>query len=133
LRTDTNFEPYLVDMESLIQGLSVYDRHGPHIIHSLVPINEKLVVDERSSLPTEMPYWLNRLSNSQLPKNVLLFKALAIPLSECSTITIKHQGSLSSMPWLGLGTTVTMQVLFTILYPNLIFQVSSRRTMSIHH
>jgi hypothetical protein len=87
--TERNFEPYLAKMESFIQELEIHDQQGTRSIQSLVPPNEKIAIDARRVRRTVIPDWCNRISESQMPNNVLLFQALAIPATDCMNISME--------------------------------------------
>jgi hypothetical protein len=96
LRAEANYEPYLAGMESIIYGLHIYDQHGFRSIQSLVPLNEKLAIDARNSLHTVAPEWLNYISNSQMPKNGLLFRALTFPAEGFTVEQMSNKTSVST-------------------------------------
>jgi hypothetical protein len=85
-RTEPNHEPFLADLQSLICELHIYDGKTARFVQDSVATNLQLSMDGNKPPPTDVPQWLDRFSNMQISRNVLIFRARTWPLLSFSQL-----------------------------------------------
>ncbi|OCL02868.1 HET-domain-containing protein [Glonium stellatum] len=80
-RVEAGYEPYLASMESFIDRYYLCDGRGSYMIQRHIPINYGIAYNkvEEAVLQEEIKDCVTRISNSQLPTNLLVFWAYVIP------------------------------------------------------
>jgi hypothetical protein len=79
-RTESNHEPFFAEMRSLISELHIFDAKTARFIQNSVATSFHQTMAVNEPPPTNVPQWLGRLSDMQISKNVLIFRALTLPL-----------------------------------------------------
>jgi hypothetical protein len=79
-RTEPNHEPFLADMWSLICELHIYDGKTARVIQNSIAANSHVNIAMNELPPINVPQWLDRSNDMQISMNVLIFRALTLPL-----------------------------------------------------